>query len=124
MYKRQLLDSGAAENVIPTKCVPEKYVSRGSQFGKRYVSATGNAVQNRGELKVRVQQGGGQQGVITYQIADISKALTSVAKIADLGNKIVLDSNGGYIECKETGDRTEVHRKGNVYVLEMMACPF
>ena len=46
VYKKfgSLLDSGAAENVIPTKCVPEKYVSRGDQFGKRYISATGNAV--------------------------------------------------------------------------------
>ena len=75
-------------------------------------------------MKVKVNTSPGEEGVITYQVADISRTLTSAARIADLGNTIVLNSEGGYIQCKRTKAKTRVHRRGNVYTLELMACPF
>ena len=35
---------------------------------------------------------------LTVQITDVTKPLCAVGRIADAGNQVILDQNGGYIE--------------------------
>ena len=51
------------------------------------------------------------------QVTDINKSLMSVSRICDIGHQVVFNSNGGYIEHLESGQKTSFERKGGVYVL-------
>ena len=52
------------------------------------------------------------------QIAEVSKALGSVSRTCDRGNRVVFEANGGYIENLESGHRTKFNRESNVYVMK------
>ena len=51
------------------------------------------------------------------QVTNVTKALGSVGKICEAGNRIVFEPKGGYIENIETGGRTPLHKEGVVYKL-------
>ena len=55
---------------------------------------------------------------LTMQVAEVNRALLSVSKCVDGGNRIVFDEGWSYIEDKRTGQRTTIERRGGLYVLE------
>ena len=123
---KSLLDSGAAGNVVPTKCIPPRMIRRGKMYGSNYVSATGGTVKNEGEVEIQLCTKENSAKKMTYQVARIAKPLTSVARITEAGNRVVFDEYGGYIENKTTGETSAFKRVGRVYQLEVYAraCPF
>ena len=52
-------------------------------------------------------------------VADVNKVLASVSKICECGNKVVFDEDGSYIEDKRTKQRTPIHKRNSVYVMEL-----
>ncbi len=54
-----------------------------------------------------------------FQIADVERPLISVAKLADAGNRVVIDAAGGRIEHCASGRTVRLIRDGNVFVLGM-----
>ena len=52
------------------------------------------------------------------QVADVNRALLSVSKSVDAGNREVFDCDWSYIEDRQTGERTTLTRQGGLYVLE------
>ena len=52
------------------------------------------------------------------QVADVNRALLSVSKSVDAGNRVVFDSDWSHIGDRQTGERTTLMRQGGLYVLE------
>ena len=52
-------------------------------------------------------------------MADVSKVLASVSKICECGSRVVFDEAGSYIEDKESGEKTPIHKRNGVYVMDM-----
>ena len=49
--------------------------------------------------------------------------LTAVSAIVDEGNRVVFESAGSYIENLATGQKIPMHRKNNVFMLQLEASP-
>ena len=113
------IDSGAAEHVIPTQFVPPGMVqpSEAQRTGVTYRAANGAKLANRGQRKVTILTKENLKPSMTFQITDVKKALASVARICDSGNRVVLEAGGGYIENVHNGDRIGITRENNTYAL-------
>ena len=46
---------------------------------------------------------------------EVNKALLSVSRIVKSGNRVVFDSDGSYIEHKESGEIEPLEKRGGVY---------
>ena len=68
-----IIDSGAVEHVLPPNCLPRVRMteSPGSKAGKRYLSATGEAIPNLGQKTLFGKTREGQPRNITFQIAPV-----------------------------------------------------
>ena len=71
---------------------------------------------------------GSQKRDMTFQVADVNKALGSANKIVRNGNRIVMDLDDEghdytYIESKSTGERLWLREREGVYVLDMLVAP-
>ena len=56
---------------------------------------------------------------LKFHVTDATKPLASAAAIAKLGNKVVMEGPGGYIQNERTGDRIDLKLKGGVYVFDI-----
>ena len=56
----------------------------------------------------------------TFQVADVTRPLCSIARVCDQGNVVVFSASGGYIENKD-GNKTYFERSNNVYTLQFHA---
>ena len=52
-------------------------------------------------------------------VTDVDDALLSVSKVVGAGNRVVFDSDGSYIEHKESGEVTQLVTQGSLYKLKM-----
>lgn len=117
-----VMDSGAAESVAPSHIAPwiKTRESVGSREGREYLSASGDVLKNLGEKNLEVVTSEGIPATTTFQIADVTRPLCSIAKVCDKGNRVIFDSNGGYVE-DSWGHRTRFHRRGNIYTMSFFA---
>ena len=53
------------------------------------------------------------------QVCDVNKALLSVAKTVKMGNRVVFEDEGSYIEDKTTGERMYLEERGGMYMLKL-----
>ena len=53
----------------------------------------------------------------------MNKALGSVSKIVNNGNRVVFDGDGSYIENKWSKDKLWLREDNGVYVLDMLVAP-
>ena len=54
------------------------------------------------------------------QVAQVNKVLASVGKMCGAGNRVVFDDEeGSYIEDKQSGEITPLHKRNGVYVMDM-----
>ena len=65
---------------------------------------------------------------MTFQVADVNKALGSAAKIVNNGSRIVMDlddqgNDYSYIESRKTGERLWMRQRNGVYVLDLLVGP-
>ena len=124
-----VLDSGASESVAPPSMCAHIPVqpSAGSQVGQEYLSASNDLIPNLGEQLLPVITEAGKEGVVRYQIAEVSRPLSSVSEICDAGGpqgqQVVFGKNGGVIVNMETGQETPFKREEGIYVLEMWVKP-
>ena len=116
-----IIDSGAVEHVLPPAFLPRvKMVeSPGSRAGKRYLSATGEAIANMGQKSLFSKTREGQARNITFQVAPVRKPLISVAKMADAGNDIFLTADKPHIVNRAIGQSTALRREGKTFILDL-----
>ena len=115
------IDSGAAETICPAREANSVATIPGSKFaqGVKYTCANGKKLPNLGEKRcVMCTEESEVEHNITMQVADVTRALMSVSRAVDAGNRIVFDDKWSYIEDKRSGQRTTIQRRGGLYVLE------
>ena len=114
-----VLDSGAAASVAPPSMAPGVSVleSEGSRRGQCYLSASGERIPNLGQQRIRIVTEEGRDYEALFQVAEVTRPLSSVSQICDKGNVVVFDSNGGTVIHKASGRRTKFDRRGGTYEL-------
>ena len=115
------VDSGACEHVtgdcdimnVPTREGPK------ARRCVRYEVANGDEIANLGEKAcVIVTPESKTQMPVTMQVCDVHKSLLAVGKITKSGKKVVFDEASSYIEDKETGERLNLKKAGNLWTLK------
>ena len=121
-----VIDSGAAETVIPTDWC-DNYPTRQGQAqkaGRYYTAANGEPVYNQGEKTILLaSKDGSDLRKMTFQCTDVHKALGSVSQIVSKGNTAVFDTDGSYIHNKESGDVLWLEERNGVYVMPAHIAP-
>ena len=121
------MDSGAGNNVMPRRMVVKKSEireSEGSRRGVHYVAANDGRIPNEGEYDLKFSTVEGQDQCLTFQIAEVNKALCAVSNLVDNGYRIVFDKNmksdqdTSHMIHKEIGVTTRFRRTRNVWVLD------
>ena len=115
------VDSGAAETICPATSANNVPTKPGDKFrqGVRYTCANGKKLNNLGEKQCLMANGeNATQRNLTLQVAEVNRALLSVSRAVDNGNRVVFDEGWSYIEDKRTKERTTLERRGGLYVLE------
>ncbi len=79
----------------------------------------GVRISNLGEKRFTGVMNGGITRNITAQVCEVNKALMSVRKICQAGNRVIFDEEGSYIESKGDGERIWLEDQGGMYVLRM-----
>jgi len=112
------VDSGAEDSVWPATHVDWANVveTEESRKGIGFVTANGGRMDNYGGTKVEFVKDGKRKSM-NFQVTDCKKPLASVSKIVDKGNRVVFDSDGSYIENKETGEIMKLERERGTYVM-------
>ena len=120
-YIEATIDSGASDSVAGRNHATTCHVvpSLGSMEGVKYVSASGDIIENEGEKHVQVETVNGTKRTLNLQVADVHRVLLSVSKICDSGNKVVFTSSGGKIVNESTGEEDHFERRDGVYRMRL-----
>ena len=117
-----IVDSGACETVMPRSMCSHIAIrpSAQSAAGVEYEVASGLCIPNLGERHCEVYTDGGAAAMLMhFQVADVHKPLLSLSKAADMGFSSHLTSDGGYLEDSSTGERIQIQRRGNLYMIAL-----
>ena len=124
------VDSGAAVTVIPRWSCGAYPVVKGDGAGVTYRTATNQAVKDEG-LRELIGRPNGQGEVmgIRARVADVHKALLSVAEVVDKGFRVVFDTDQdgrdtSHMVRKSTGQRVEFRRRNKVYEIDWDILPY
>ena len=120
MKMRAVMDSGAADNVLPVDMAVNFPLleTDASRRGQVFATADGGVLPNKGERMVTMTTQDGTRVCGKYQVAGVTKALNSIAKICDRGNEVVFRKDCGFIRANDTGKKTWFKRNQDVYHLE------
>ena len=124
-----VMDSGASESVAPPTMCPHYDItpSPGSVAGQEYVSASDDRIPNLGEQVLSIVTADGKEGMVKYQVADVSRPLNSISEICDAGGEggqhVIFGKHGGMIVNLETGRQTPFAREEGVYTLDFWVTP-
>ena len=80
-------------------------------FEKLWKTQDGNIIQNRGEKLYRAETDEYRSLHVRAQVADVDKALLSVAQILDRGGRVMFPPGGSHIETVDSRGQT---RKGHL----------
>ena len=59
------------------------------------------------------------QRSITAQLCEVNKALLSVSRMVQAGNKVVFSGSGSHVEDQNTGERIQLREQGGMYMLKL-----
>ena len=116
-----VLDSGAAESVMPEKLLDwlPLEASEGFRRGATYTSASGQVISNLGARTVQGVTSDNLPISAMYQVCAVNKPLTSVAKVCEAGNKVVFEKDGGFIWNYASKTTTPFRKENGVYMMDM-----
>lgn len=75
-----------------------------------YTAADGPTMANRGEKEVARRTNEGYDCTPRMRVTDVQRPLISVTRICDVGQRVVLTSQGGYVEHEGTGQVATFYR--------------
>ena len=113
-----IVDSGASGTVVGANMV-KAVEAANIKSDVSYKLADGSRIPHMGEKSFKAFT---DQGHIRHMIAavtDVDDALLSVSKVVGAGNRVVFDSDGSYIEHKESGEVIPLVTQGSLYTLKM-----
>ena len=121
-----LIDSGAAESVIPPWLLPDYAVKEGEATRQKvkYTTADGNIISNLGEIAVPFRTREGHKCGVTFQVCDVARPLLSVTALTEKGNKVTFNDSGGRIIGPGVKQCIDFAKRDGVYVLDVYVPPF
>ena len=99
-----VVDSGAAENVMPRSMFPDR--ASGKQKGPRMERDS-----------VSTPEGFVRKS--TWQVADVRRPLVSASHIVQAGNDLFIGKDEAYILNRKKKEKSMFGKEGNVYVLDL-----
>ena len=129
--KPLVVDSGAGETVMPADWLPAHPTneSAGSKKNEYYTTADGSKVYNEGQKNVIISTlDGSQERAMTFQVAQVHKALGSVSQMVRNGNRVVFDTDEygrdvSYIMNKKSKESIPMRVENGVYVIDVVVAP-
>ena len=120
------MDTGAHDNVMPERMAGQRKIraSPGSKRGMCYVAAGNEKIANLGEIDFNFTSTEGHPASMVFQIANVNKALGSVAYVVDRAYRVVYDKNMNtgedlsYMTHKPTGTTYRFRRERNIWKLD------
>jgi len=115
------MDSGASESVVNDEMLPRVETLEGEAMkkGVQYEVADGTLIPNLGEKKFIAVSDNGVARQMRAQVCDVNKALLSVHRVVQAGNRVVFASSGSYVEDETAGETMELIEKGGMYMLKL-----
>ena len=106
-----VVDSGAAENVMPRSMFPEKGVRQTDRYknGKRFKGPEG---ENNGQQVMSIRAPEGFVRKSTWQVADVRRPLVSASHIIQAGNDLFIGKDEAYIMNRKKKGKSCSERKG------------
>ena len=120
------VDSGSHHNVMPKRLIRKSKI-RESEFSRRglhYIAANKGRIPNEGEADFVFTTNEGIEETWIFQMAEVNKALASIADRVDSNYKVVFDKDAdagrdiSYMLNKTTKRAIKMTRIGNVWVIE------
>ena len=101
------VDSGATETVVGEDMIQGVETTQGeaARRGVQYEVASGELIPNLGEKNSVAYGEQGEARTIKAQVCDVNKALMSVSRMVQAGNKVVFAKSGGYY-CENMAECT------------------
>jgi hypothetical protein len=87
--------------------------------GVQYELASGTLIPNLGEKNFVAEDEGGTKRRMKVQVCDVNKALLSVSKMVQAGNRVVFSKEESYVEDVVTGERMYMQDRGGMYMLKL-----
>ena len=116
------VDSGATETVVGEEMLHSIRTTEGEAFkrGVEYEVANGVTIPNLGEKCFVAVAEEGQRRKMRAQVCAVNKALLSVSRMVQAGNRVVFEHNGSYVEDLHSGEKMYMYEKGGMYGLKML----
>ena len=113
------VDSGASETVAPPGMARHVPISdsEASLRGAKYEVANGQITWKKDEKKCVMQNEGGTQKLLSFQVCDVHKPLLAVSKLCEAGYAVVFHPKWSYIEDMETGEKMDLEQREGLYQL-------
>ena len=115
------MDSGASATVVGKDQFRAVKASEPDP-NRWYKMADGNIIQNRGEKLFRAETDEYRSLQVRSQVADVDKALLSVAQIVDRGGRVVFSPGGSYTETVNSRGQTRrdhLEFRDGLYVMRL-----
>jgi len=115
------VDSGASESVVSDEMLTRVTTVEGEAMkkGVQYEVADGTLIPNLGEKKFIAVSDNGVARQMRAQVCEVNKALLSVHRVVQAGNRVVFAASGSYVEDEQTGETMELVEKGGMYMLKL-----
>ena len=122
-----IIDSGAAESVLPRHWCPQAKLQHGPTKGKMYSAANGSSIKNEGENVASMVTKQWRWRNMTFQVCDVTRPFASVSKIVEADHSLVSnpahDQIGSYIQNHNTGYTMWLVASDGVYILDAQVAP-
>ena len=114
-----VVDSGAAQNVMPRGVFPEISTEGTERFnnGQGFKGLGGEHIKNYWQLVMSARTPEGFVRKSTWQVADVGRPLVSASHIIQAGNDFFIGKNEAYIMNRKKEKKSMLRKEGNVYVL-------
>ena len=116
-----VVDSGASESVVSEDMLTGIATVEGyaQKKGVQYEVADGTLIPNLGEKKFVAVSDAGVTRQMKAQVCEVNKALLSVHRVAQAGNRVVFAASGSYVQDETSGETMELTEKGGMYMLKL-----
>ena len=115
------VDSGASESVVSDEMLTRVDTVEGGAMkkGVQYEVADGTLIPNLGEKKFIAVNDSGVARHMRAQVCEVNKALLSVHRVVQAGNRVVFAASGSYVQDEQTGETMALEEKGGMYMLKL-----